>query len=198
MAISKECREAGKKVSRKKRERAIEKYYEDPNYCLHCGDVIHVTGKMRVREARVKKFCSRSHAASYNNRTAKKKEDKKCLACSRPVGRRNKYCNVKCQGEYEYVQYINSWLAGKIDGNIKDCTRSQGVKPSARVNRWLREDRGDKCEECGWCRTHPVTGKVPLQTHHKDGNSSRTVPENLSLLCAACHSLTENWGALNA
>ena len=51
--------------------------------------------------------------------------------------------------------------------------------------------------DCGWCRVHPVTGKVPIELEHIDGNSLNNSPDNVKLLCPNCHSLTSTYKALN-
>ena len=53
------------------------------------------------------------------------------------------------------------------------------------------------CQECGWNKVHPITGNVPLQIHHIDGDCTNNKEENLQLLCPNCHTLTENYGSLN-
>jgi hypothetical protein len=57
--------------------------------------------------------------------------------------------------------------------------------------------RGNRCENCGWCKIHPITGNVPVQLHHEDGDHSNNAPDNVKLLCPNCHSLTPNYMALN-
>jgi transposase len=54
----------------------------------------------------------------------------------------------------------------------------------------------ESCEECGlreW-RGQPLA----LQLHHRNGDGLDNRLENLVLLCANCHSQTENWGGRNA
>lgn len=50
------------------REKRRAEYLANPNYCLYCGKVIELKEHQQPSEVRVKKFCNRSHAASYNNR----------------------------------------------------------------------------------------------------------------------------------
>jgi 5-methylcytosine-specific restriction endonuclease McrA len=57
------------------------------------------------------------------------------------------------------------------------------------VRRYLKETRGDQCEECGQTSFH--NGKpLTLQVDHKDGNSDNDSLENLRLLCPNCHTQT--------
>ena len=51
--------------------------------------------------------------------------------------------------------------------------------------------------KCNWCEINKVTGKVPIQLEHIDGNSNNNNLDNLELLCPNCHSLTETYGYLN-
>ena len=127
----------------------------------------------------------------------KKKEPGKCVVCEGGLKSGKKFCSMKCSQRYRYQAYIKRWLGGKEIGACKNSNRASGCEVSGHVQRWLRETRGNKCEECGWSRVHPIAGIVPLQPHHIDGDGANNRPENLKLLCAACHTLTENWGRWN-
>jgi hypothetical protein len=61
----------------------------------------------------------------------------------------------------------------------------------------LAEKLGEGCARCGWSERHPTTGKVPVEVEHIDGDWRNTRPENLTLLCPNCHSLTTTYRALN-
>jgi 5-methylcytosine-specific restriction endonuclease McrA len=65
------------------------------------------------------------------------------------------------------------------------------------IRNYILKKNGCKCNRCGWCEPHPVSGKVPVQVHHKDGNPMNTKERNLEVLCPNCHALTPNWGAGN-
>src|SRR5262249_52097503 len=115
-----------------------------------------------------------------------------CPACGGVVENlRSKYCSFACQFEWQYREYIRRWLAGEIHGGIGEG------RVSRHIRRWLFERAGNKCEQCGWSRVHPVTGLIPLTVNHKDGDSENHRPENLELLCGGCHMLTPTYGKLN-
>ncbi|GAC1388954.1 MAG: hypothetical protein NVSMB31_04020 [Vulcanimicrobiaceae bacterium] len=56
---------------------------------------------------------------------------------------------------------------------------------------------GEQCSRCGWKERHPLTGKVPIEVEHIDGNWRNNHPSNLTLICPNCHSLTPTFRALN-
>ncbi len=81
---------AGGKVSgRLQRERALVTYYKNPNRCLFCNSIINIGAKQKVNQVRKKKFCNRSHAASYNNRKDPKRRPRKyfCIDCNSEIKR---------------------------------------------------------------------------------------------------------------
>lgn len=117
-----------------------------------------------------------------------------CAGCHKPVKRaRDRFCNNKCQKDFEYRTFIERWKAGLESGNIRQ--HQDGV--SRHIRRHLFEKHNSKCQECGWGEVHPDTGLVPLTINHRDGKWANTSEENLQLLCPSCHSLTPNYGRLN-
>lgn len=153
------------------------------NKCLNCGK--ELIGKWQI------KFCSRNCANRYNNRT----KPKYCKNCKKELigeKRKNTFCNQSCHQNYKTKVYIEKWLAGKISGN-----HDGEYSISKRVRNYLLEKVNYKCEKCGWGERHPITGNVPLEIDHIDGNWKNSSPENLRVLCPNCHSLTSTYGALN-
>lgn len=117
---------------------------------------------------------------------------KTCLNCGKELTKtQNKYCCRQCQNEYQRKEYIKLWKNGEKTG----ITGKNGL--SEHIRNYLLKKVDYKCEQCGWSKIHPITGKVPLEIHHIDGNNMNCIEENLQVLCPNCHSLTSNFGSLN-
>jgi len=171
------------------------KLNEDVNYetvvCGCCGNEF----KSLKNDGR--KFCSSSCSATFNNklrikldkyneRNRKSYELRKknnCLNCGEITT--NKYCNSSCQNQYNKKLLFIRIENGEDEINVRQ------------IKKYLIEKHGEKCMECGWDKKHPITGKVPIELEHVDGNSENNRLDNLKLLCPNCHSLTPTYKALN-
>jgi hypothetical protein len=174
------------------RQEAIRSYYESPNRCLHCDEIIHVSEGARVAEIRKKKFCGQSCSAIYNN-TRRNRQTPTCQVCGTHVTKGSeKFCSVTCHKQHRHTEYIQRWKAGLEDG-----VNGGGMSISPTIRKYLFEQRGPACWKCGWSQVNPVTNRVPLQVNHIDGNPLNNKEENLELICPNCHSITPNFGALN-
>ena len=120
---------------------------------------------------------------------------KKCLFCLKQLVTKFqiKYCSNKCQKEYLYKIFIDKWRKGLVNGTIGVNIRFT----SKHIRRYLIETTGEKCSQCGWNARHSITGRVPLEIDHADGNSENGIESNLRLLCPNCHSLTLFYKNLN-
>ena len=116
-----------------------------------------------------------------------------CINCNKEIVKKSAkiYCNNKCQNEYQYTNYINRWK-NKLES---------GVRSGGRITNYLRRyifiKYNSRCSKCGWNEINTTTNKTPLQVNHIDGNWYNNDEENLELLCPNCHSLTDNYCALN-
>jgi hypothetical protein len=166
-----------------KKER--EAYEGNPRICPSCKKKLNY-------EQRRNKFCSHSCSASYNNKGVRRhgKQTNSCLNCEKKTASyKNRYCSYDCCHEYHYKTYIERWLSDVSFGN--------GERLSINIRKWLKKEKENCCEECGWKEVNPITGNVPITIDHIDGNCENNRPENLKLLCPNCHSLTPTYGNLN-
>ena len=85
------------------------------------------------------------------------------------------------------------WIRGEKDGGIGITARNI----SGHLRRYLFKKFDNKCSQCSWNKKHPVTGVVPLEMDHIDGNSENNYENNLRLLCPNCHALTPFYKNLN-
>lgn len=138
-----------------------------------------------------RKFCSQKCSAIFNNKLRPKKIGRlrysiKCENCGkegRSAGRI--FCSNNC-----YKESNKKKLFEEIESGITTLSCNTYKK-------YLIEKYGNKCMECGWDKTNPVSGKIPIELEHIDGNSENNKLENLKLLCPNCHSLTPTYKALN-
>jgi len=118
-----------------------------------------------------------------------------CDVCKTILAKRHqiKFCSNKCQAEYRYQTYINLWKKGRVTGN--KGIFAKGI--SGHLKQYLLKKFGNKCSTCGWNKVHPITGTVPLEIDHIDGDAENNKEANLRLLCPNCHALTPFFKNLN-
>jgi len=66
---------------------------------------------------------------------------------------------------------------------MRDDTRALYPKNWNEIAARIKAERGNRCEACGWDGRKPQ----PLTVHHLDYDPANCDPENLIVLCAACH-----------
>ena len=126
-------------------------------------------------------------------KNSKGEKVRKCINCGKILDyTASKFCSKHCQMDFRYKEYISLWKSGKVDGVIGKADISLHIR------HYLFEKHHSKCQICGWSQINPVTGKVPLQIHHIDGDCLNNKEDNLQLLCPNCHSLTPTFGNLNS
>ena len=120
-----------------------------------------------------------------------RQEVKYCLNCGNPLKSywSKKYCCQKCFTEARYKKNIENWLAHPES----ICSE----ETPAYIRKFLMLKYNSRCEKCGWGELNLMTGNIPLEVHHINGDCTDNKLSNLQLLCPNCHSLTETFGALN-
>lgn len=152
--------------------------------CIECNK--EFVGKRKDN----RKFCSQSCGAKFNNKKYPKRKsntkEKYCLNCYIELNyQQNRFCSHDCSITYRWNERVK-----KIENGDTSFT-------SNTYKKYLIYKFGNKCMKCGWNEINSVTGLVPIQLEHKDGNSENHDLKNLKLLCPNCHSLTPTFGALN-
>jgi hypothetical protein len=152
-----------------------EEYYKHPVLCKECDSIL----KYKKRH---NKFCSQNCSATYNNKLRNKtRKETNCLFCGKVLERHNyKYCSLQCQHD---LSIQNKCIL--IEDN---CLVSKSSLRS-----YLMRKYDSKCQKCGWGIPNPVSKTVCLDLHHKDGDASNNVLDNVEILCPNCHSLTNTY-----
>lgn len=147
-----------------------------PNVCLNCSASI----------PRTNKFCNQSCAATFNNKSTKRKHSKICLWClneriNKGAGR---FCSRRCQVASKYCEYFLDWWNGE-----NKPFNNRTVKGFLLVyNKYA----------CSVCQIESWNGKpIVLELEHINGNSTDNGKENVCLLCPNCHSQTPTYKAKN-
>ena len=78
----------------KSRQAALDNYYAAPNHCAACGKVITVPENVKVREIRIKKFCDRSCANTFNNQKRKRPPHAPRVRPPRPHAQKPSHCQA--------------------------------------------------------------------------------------------------------
>lgn len=184
----------GKKGAEAYKIKYIKKYYENPNYCKYCGEIIELRGNELTSITKQRKFCSKECQSQYqkeymqgNQLRKKYREPCYCLNCGKELSNKRKYCDSKCKNEHKYKEYIKRWKQGLETG-----LRGK-YQLSHYIERYIKEKYNNECCICGWHEINPYTGKIPLEIHHDDGDYTNNTEDNLKLLCPNCHSLTSTY-----
>ncbi len=110
-----------------------------------------------------------------------------------------------CQRQFGFGRrtFYDAWLRGDVVTRPQAAPLDEVFVAGVERNRGHLKQRllraGLKTEECEECGLSEWRGKpLALQLHHINGDRRDHRVENLMLLCANCHSQTDNWGGRNA
>ena len=155
------------------------KFCKGKKYCKNCNKEIHPD----------RKFCSIACSSVINS--SLKKKNKYCKHCGKKINSFATYCNNTCYAKYNIEQQIEKWLKGELDG----CSKAGHA---SYVKHYLLKKYDYKCSICGWGEMNPYTNTLPLEVDHIDGVCFNNTPENVTLLCPNCHSLTKTYRGANS
>lgn len=135
------------------------------------------------------------HVSGHSRKGTWRKEPNYCVVCGGKTSRReSKFCSNKCHQEYMAKEWDAKWYAGELNEHLAADTPYWTNK---RVRSALFRKYNGQCAKCGWGEINPYTGRIPLEVEHIDGNYKNNTPENVTLLCPNCHSLTSTYKGAN-
>lgn len=167
-------------------EKATIEYYNNPNYCLECGNLIEITGA--PNEARKKKFCNHSCAAIYNNKEYPKRfksEDRFCSICGEQKNRESemcKFCRKALATEKRYQTPVKNFV---YEGNAR--VKYSQIRKMARqfIELW---EIPLICRACGYDTHVQVCHIKPIAVFEEAGRIiDVNNPSNLICLCPNHH-----------
>lgn len=172
------------------RQRSINSYYGNPNYCLECGKVIQIPSGGSVYHTRVKKFCNRSCAASSNNRGVRRHGDgsKECSGCGAFISRHNRSGLCKdCYSNSYWGKPLNDLvLSDVVYRKHHRAAAFSYVRERARF--WLKNNREMRCEYCGYGNHVECAHVKAINTFSEDTLILEiNHPDNLLWLCPNHH-----------
>lgn len=140
-------------------------------------------------------FCSHSCSAIFNNKKLHGEGNQrgltgKCFHCGENTKKNRKFCNSKCQGDYNWSEKLK----------IIESTQEVNISEFERVNRnyakrYMIETVGHKCSICN--KTKWLGNDIPLVLDHIDGDSENNKLDNFRLVCGNCNMILPTFAGRN-
>lgn len=152
------------------RKNAIDKYMQNPNYCLFCNSIILIKDGQRSSDARAKKFCSHSCAAKFGNskRWADYEKPEKIKKPRKAV-----FGHLENISKGEFFLRCKNWQSARS----QICKHARFIK-------------GEKtpCANCNY-KNHVELCHIKSVSSFSDEAliTEINAPENLIYLCPNCH-----------
>lgn len=157
------------KSNQKRRREKLLEYYSNPNYCKHCGKLIEIPFKGKPSETKIKLFCDRSCAVSYNN----KKEPKK-----------KKIIKEK----EEKVFLADSYTKKEIFEKYKNWQSARSSIRKRAQQTYEISNKPKHCIKCGYNKYYEVCHIKSVSSFSDDTLISEINDiNNLIALCPNCH-----------
>ena len=173
------------------RERALRNYYDNPNYCHNCNNIIVVGKNDTVSDTRKKKFCNLQCSFEYSRNNINSKYNRVCEICGEKICHENKsgLC-ASCLKEEKDKEKIQKWketgdTGCGVSSTLRNCIRD-----------YIFEKQNKQCAICNidakW------NGKdLHFVLDHIDGDASNNFEYNMRLLCPNCDSQLDTYKSRN-
>ena len=126
--------------NQRRRQQVLDAYYANPNHCRECGRVIEIPEGSKVKEVRIKRFCTRTCANRFHNRL-RQRTDKPHKHGQRPQ-RPQRLAPTSCQvcgviflslgGRRKYCD--DCYSAIRFPGGVRFCDVTKGDLFARRAN----------------------------------------------------------------
>jgi hypothetical protein len=168
------------------REKAIKAYYEKPNVCPNCHQIIKVIEGQKVCETRKKRFCSRSCAANFKEKAEKAEKAYKKCECGKAIDRRSSSCRACNATKLSKIGLLSKRQLKERRANSYQNWRSSIQKHAKTI--YDRSDKPKECCICGYNKHYEVCHIVDVANFEEDSliNSINAI-ENLVALCPNHH-----------
>lgn len=173
------------------RERALRSYYENPNYCLNCNEIIVVGKNDTVSDVKKKKFCNLQCSHDYIRNNSNSKNDRLCKICGDKICYENQsgLCMTCLRKEIE-KEKIQKWKE----------TGDTGCGVSSTLRNCIRDYIFEKQnKQCAICHINAEWNGKELHfvLDHIDGDASNNLECNMRLLCPNCDSQLDTYKSKN-
>lgn len=189
MATIEAQKKGGMIMAIRQREDALKRYYLNPNKCKFCGEIIKVRDGEKTRAAKIRKFCSQSCSAKFNNlkknKTTKKSKQYFCERCKEAT--KNKLLCKKCRKEIRILTF-----QFRTKNNLFSTRSSwQSARTAIRKNAsevFSTSEKQKKCVICGYDKHTEICHKKSVSSFEKDSKLSEINDiNNLVALCPTHH-----------
>jgi hypothetical protein len=151
--------------------------------CTQCGESF--TRKENDLKRSKNHFCSKSCAATYNNKKYpnKRKLTNRCKQCNDLILSRDEYCTICSKKIKDAKSIVNNKLSDYLTRG--DANRYCSIRDHARK---VVKDRPKKCVACGY-KTHIEVAHIKeIKDFPKDATIGEVNdPDNLTILCRNHH-----------